>query len=313
MHWKNPDERRITSAWLVLLGFPGFVFCGLAHICMDGHMAHPPYAAWHYAIDVLWVCCFLAATVIGWNSNLILRCFLCYSLPLFCTTRLITGSFGGLTLLLELPLSSFVAVVAFRSLKRSGFDPSIHAEAEQVQHKKYIKRRLVFTFFALLAVILLIGAGLLVWQFVRVSRVPRVALSESSLPFAYELSPAANAGVWLTLPNGKRVALWREDYSVYPEWGERPYHEPRRIWTEESKGFRTSDRVKSYMQMGVDSKLSTETNRDAFSLFINDYCIAWPLARQTNNNRRILLTVRHAEVHELDYLQKRYGKWPLFD
>lgn len=313
MHWKDPDERRITSARLVLLGFPGFVFCGLAHICMDGHMAHPPYAAWQSVLDVLWVCCFLGAAVIGWNSNLILRSLLCYSLPLFCTTRLIAGSFGGLTLLLELPLSSVVAVVAFRSLRRPGFDRSTHTEKEQIQHAKSIKRRSALVFLGLIAAILSVCAGLFVWQLVRISRVPRVALSESSLPFTYELSPAADAGVWLTLPNGKRVALWREDHSVYPEWGERPYHEPRRIWTGESHGFRSSDRVKSYMQMGLDSENSGTAGHDKFSLFVNNYCIAWPLAGQTNNNQRIVLTVRQARERELDYLRKRYGQWPLFD
>jgi hypothetical protein len=312
MSWKGPDERRIISAWLVLLGFPGFVFCGLAHICMGGHMAHPPYAAWHYAIDALWTCCFWGGTVIGWNSNLILHRFLCSSLPLFCIVRLM-GSFGGLTLLLELPLSSAAAIVAFRSLRHSGFDRSTHTEGEQIQHEKNIKHRLALACGGLFTVILLVCAGLFVWQLVRVSRVPRITLSKSSLPFTYELSPAADASVWLTLPNGKRVAFWRKDYSVYPEWGEQPYHEPRRIWTRESSGVRSSDRVKSYMQMGLDSERTATAGRDEFSLFVNDYCIAWPLAGQTNNNRRILLTVRQAQERELDNLRKRYGKWPLFD
>lgn len=297
----------------MLVGLPGFIFCGLTHICMDGHMAHPPYATWHYLVDALWACCFLSAAFIGWKSNLILRNFLCTLLPFFVVQRLIVGSLGGLTLLLELPLGVIAGVAAFRSLRRSGFDPLTHTEAEQMQHKKSVKRRLVFTFLRLLAAVLLVCAGFFVWQVVRVSRVPRVTLFESSLPFTHELPAGNDAGVWLTLPNGKRAALWREDYSVYPRWGERPYHEPRRIWTGETRGFKSSDRVKSYMQMGLDSERSAMAGRDEFSLFVNDYCIAWPLSGQTNNFRRILLTVRRAHERELDYLRKRYGRWPLFD
>jgi hypothetical protein len=313
MNLNFPDRRRVLSAWLVLVGLPGFIFCGLAHICMDGHMAHPPYAAWHYVVDVLWSGCFLSAALIGLKSNLILRGCLCPLLPGLVVIRLFMGSLGGLTLLLELPLSVIIAVVAFRSLRRSGFDPLTHTEAEQMQHKKSIKRRLVFIFLGLFAAVLLVCAAFFVRQLVRVSRVPRIIILESSLPFTYELPVGDDASVWFTLPNNKRVALWREDSSVYPEWGERPYSEPSRIWTIESPTSKTSDRVKSYMQMGLDSELSATANHNEFSLFVDNYCIAWPLAGQTNYNDRIILRVRHAQESELDYLRKEYGKWPLFD
>ena len=313
MNWNSPDKRRVLSAQLVLVGLPGFVFCGLMHICMDGHMEHPPYAAWHYMVDALWSGCFLSAALIGWKSNLILRGCLCPVLPALVVVRLIMGSLGGLTLLLELPLGVIAAVVAFRSLRRPGFDPLTHTEAEQLQHKKNVKRRLVFTFLGLLAAVLLVCAGFFAWQLVRVSRAPRIAILESSLPFTYELPAGDDASVWLTLPNNKRVALWREDNSPYPIWGERPYSEPSRIWIKESATSKASDRVKSYMQMGLDSELSPTAGHNEFSLFVDDYCIAWPLAGQTNYNSKIIFLVRHAHERELDYLRKRYGKWPLFD
>ena len=56
---------RVTGLALIL----GAVVCGLSgawwclneHDCMAGHMMHPPYPVWHYAVDVLWPLCFLAA------------------------------------------------------------------------------------------------------------------------------------------------------------------------------------------------------------------------------------------------------------
>jgi hypothetical protein len=313
MNWENPNHRRVASAWLVLAGVPGFVFCAVSHVCMAGHMKHSPYPVWHYALDALWLGCFLGGAFVGRKSNLVLRRFLCGLLPTLCVVRLAWGSMGGLLLLLELPLSFVAAVAALRSLRRPGFDESTHAEVERVQHRKNVQRRLKFTLVGLLATVLAVCAGWFAWQLVRVSRVPRVTLTESSLPFTYELPAGRDASVWLTLPNGKRVAVWWEYWAGFPDFGERPYHEPRRIWTGQERGFRSSDRVRSYMQIGLDSERSTSAGRDEFSLFVNDYCVAWPLAGQTNSDGRRLLTVRRAQERELDYLRKKYGKWPLFD
>jgi len=313
MNWDSPDKLRIVSARLALIGSPGFIFCGLAHICMDGHMQHPPYSFWHYLSDALWFCCYLAAALIGWKSNLILRRFLCCLLPCLCVSRLVLGSLGGLLLLFELPLCLIATVVSFRSLRRAGVNWSVLSEGEKNRHKKTVKRRLASVLAALLAVFLLCWTGWFVYQLLRVSRVPQITISESSLPFACSLPAVKDACIWLILPNNKRVAIWREQYSAYPEWGGRPYHEPSRIWKKESANSKSSDRIKSYMQMGLDSELTEKMGQKEYSLFVNDYCIAWPTAESTNRNLVMLITIRHARQQELDYLRERYGKWPLFE
>lgn len=313
MNWKLVGAKRRFSAILILVGLPGFIFCGVTHICMDGHMGHPPYAAWQFAVDVIWVGCFWCAGIVGWKSDLPLRSFLCYALPFITIQRIVVGSLGGLTLLLELPLGLFVTIVAIRAMRHPGFDPLKHTVEEAIAHKEAVRRRWKTVWLGLLAIILVFCVGLFVWREIRVSRVPSLTIAESALPFSYELPMARDACVWMTLPSGKRVALWREDFGVWPEWGERPYREPARIWQQDSGTSKSSDRVKSYMQMGLDAELSSAIGKNQYSLFVGNYCIAWPLVGQTNVDRRVLLTVRLAKESELEALKKQYGKWPLFD
>lgn len=161
----------------------------------------------------------------------------------------------------------------------------------------------------LLAVMLSCLAGWFAYQLVRVARAPRATISESALPFTYSM-PADQPCVWLALPNNKRVAVWWEEDSAYPSWGEKPYHEPSRVWQDDQEG-KTSDRVKSYMQMGLNTELSSTSGPREFSLFVDNYCVAWPLL--TGRNSNVIINVRHATLPELDYLRQRYGKWPLFD
>lgn len=277
-------------------------------------MGYPPYAVWHFLLDALWVGSFVAAAVVGAKSNLILRRLLCCLFPALAVSRLALGSLGGMMILIEFPLALFAGVVLVRSLRLAGFDWSVQDEAARVQHRQMIRRRVVLGLVTLLGTILLGCAGVFVWQIVRASRVPQVVVSESSLPLVHSLPAARNACVWLTLPTKQRVALWREhSSSAFPEWGERPYHEPKRIWFETSRNSKESDRVKSYMQMGLDSERSAESGREEYSLFIGDFCVAWSLKTETNNDSDLLISVRRAKKVELDYLRKRYGKWPLFE
>lgn len=302
------------AAKLALIGLPGFIFCSFFHTCMDGHMGHPPYAIWHFLLDALWAGSFVAAAIVGSRSNLILRRFLCWLFPAVVVSRLAFGSLGGMMILLELPFALLAAVVSVQSLRSAGFDTMMEDEAARLQHHRMIRRRAVLGLGTLLGIILLGCAGVFVWEIVRASRVPQVAVSESSLPFTHPLPASRNACVWLTLPSKQRVALWREySSSAFPEWGERPYREPKRIWVETSQHSKESDRVKSYMQMGLDSERSAESGRDEYSLFVGDFCIAWSLMTETTNDSDLLIRVRRAKKVELDYLTKKYGNWPLFE
>lgn len=300
------------AATLALFGLPGFFFCSFAHTCMDGHMGHPPYAWWHFFLDVTWVGGFVTAAVVGAKSNLVLRRFLCYLFPSLVISRLALGSLGGMMILLELPLAISAGVASVRSLRLAGFDPSLQDEITRAQHHRMIRQRVLRGLVALFGTISLGCAAVFVWQVVRVSRVPQVAVSESALPLVHSLPAKKNACVWLTLPTGKRVALWREySSSAYPEWGERPYRQPERIWVETSRNSKESDRVRSYMQMGLDSERTAESGRNEYSLFIGDFCVAWLLKSEANNNSDLLISVRRAKAVELDNLKQKYGKWPL--
>jgi hypothetical protein len=51
------------------LAFLGAFWCNLNHICMDGHMQHPPFPAWHYPMDVLWFLAVPLAPVLMWRRS----------------------------------------------------------------------------------------------------------------------------------------------------------------------------------------------------------------------------------------------------
>ena len=118
----TPAQRATHSkefAWLTLAGIPAFVFCGLAHICMDGHMEHLPYPWWHFALDLQWVVFFGAAAIRVRQSD-ISRARLASWLLIFCVVfRFLLGSLGGgLLVLYDLPVIIYLGVVALRSLWR---------------------------------------------------------------------------------------------------------------------------------------------------------------------------------------------------
>lgn len=65
----NVRARRLFAK-LALAGLAGYVACLLRHWCQCGHMEHPPYAWWDYALDVSWVILFTSAavmSVVGWG------------------------------------------------------------------------------------------------------------------------------------------------------------------------------------------------------------------------------------------------------
>jgi hypothetical protein len=51
----------IAPLTLFALGLAGSAWCFRHHVCMGGHMAHPPYPAWHYFTDAGWSLCLVVA------------------------------------------------------------------------------------------------------------------------------------------------------------------------------------------------------------------------------------------------------------
>ncbi len=84
------------AGFLWVIGAIGSAWCFHHHVCMGGHMQHPPYPSWDYALDVGWVLAVGLAAV--WMR--LIRTSLCI---LFATLagylvsyRFLFGSLGGM-------------------------------------------------------------------------------------------------------------------------------------------------------------------------------------------------------------------------
>jgi hypothetical protein len=81
-------------AWI--LGIVGLAWCYSHHICMAGHMDHPPYPVWHYVADLGWILCLVGATI--WTRlELVPICIAFAAINTFLVSyRFLFGSFGGI-------------------------------------------------------------------------------------------------------------------------------------------------------------------------------------------------------------------------
>jgi hypothetical protein len=95
----RPGRRAIgvtSSAGLIwTFGIMGSVWCFSHHVCMCGHMQHPPYPAWHYTLDASWALCLVAAAV--WTRLFrASSCLAFAALSSFVLSyRFLCGSFGA--------------------------------------------------------------------------------------------------------------------------------------------------------------------------------------------------------------------------
>jgi heme/copper-type cytochrome/quinol oxidase subunit 4 len=81
---------------IFLVGLSGSVWCFLNHVCMGGHMAHPPYQFRDYLIDGGWAVAlvFSSAWLARIRSPLSLAVIFLAGFTLFF--RFVLGSLGGL-------------------------------------------------------------------------------------------------------------------------------------------------------------------------------------------------------------------------
>jgi hypothetical protein len=76
-------------------GAIGSGWCYWHHVCMGGHMAHPPYPSWHYALDIGWA---IAALLAAFWMRLVRvsLCILFATLAAYLISyRFLFGSLGG--------------------------------------------------------------------------------------------------------------------------------------------------------------------------------------------------------------------------
>jgi len=80
--------------WTV--GEAGSGWCYFHHVCMGGHMQHPPYPAWHYAMDAGWALAVLFAAI--WMRQIrVSLCILFATLAAYLISyRFLFGCLGGM-------------------------------------------------------------------------------------------------------------------------------------------------------------------------------------------------------------------------
>lgn len=79
-----------------LLGGIGSVWCFIRHVCMAGHMHHPPYPEWHIWVDWSWVGLLVLAALLAVlfrsPSTFLITAFAAFLISF----RFVFGSFGGI-------------------------------------------------------------------------------------------------------------------------------------------------------------------------------------------------------------------------
>jgi len=107
-NFTSADARRIISALCFLIGTPFFIFCYNEHICMAGHMHHPPYPKWHLASEFAWIASYVISAVLAVRSNIRCKTTVTATLTLLCLSRISGSGGGGINLLFEFPILIFL-------------------------------------------------------------------------------------------------------------------------------------------------------------------------------------------------------------
>ena len=109
---------RMLAAMAALAAMPSYWWCGAKHVCMAGHMQHPPYSTWHVGNDVLWCSLLAIAALAGILSDFRGRLTLVGLGAALAFSRLGLGSGGGVLFPLEILVASAIALVAVLNLVR---------------------------------------------------------------------------------------------------------------------------------------------------------------------------------------------------
>ena len=135
MEIRRHPQRLRAVAILTVLGSPSYVLCFLWHVCIGGHMQHGPYSAIEWINDLLWTGCFAAVIVFSITVHAKRRAVFCVGSIALVLSRLVLGSLGGRSALVELPLLVVMNVYAIEYIvgptiflwsgeKANGFQPS---------------------------------------------------------------------------------------------------------------------------------------------------------------------------------------------
>ena len=85
----------IIAGGLLTLGLIGSAFCFRGHICMGGHMEHPPYSPRDYGLDIGWALCLVVAALVARWQRLSLSIGFGAVIFFILSYRFLFGSMGG--------------------------------------------------------------------------------------------------------------------------------------------------------------------------------------------------------------------------
>ena len=304
MRQLSKDFRRVVASLALLVACPLYVLCGLRHVCMAGHMQHPPYPVTDIVLDAVWVGAFLLAGVLSWKSNFHLRRMLVLLVVLLLSSRLLLGSGGGILFIVELPVLLILLIVSVRNLFGGAKDWDTVPLPEKRAHRRKVLRRWA------IALAVMVGAGLLAWGgtelywFVRRATTPRVQVA--SVPFSRDFVLKAGDAYVFELPNGKTVAVWCENrggiaravrgHDLDISYGEKPFQtlEYERIPLPEGNGYTSGDLI-SYIR----SSGTTESGDEfEYVLYVGEYRIGLKEKGVGDDGIPLVVTVRQATEKE---------------
>ncbi len=300
------NVRRKLSAIAVLVATPFYVSCALNHLCMAGHMRHPPYHFWDHLGDGVWVVCFVLAIVLSLQSNLRLRRAFFGVTIFLIASRLLMGSGGGLFFLLELPALIFLIIVAIVSLIRPERDWSKATDDERKRHEDTVIRRLgiVAVIIGLIAIMSWAGYHIY-WQILR-SAAERIVVAENVLPFKTEVRLKKGEAARLILPNGKEIAFWcregtfLDDADLGLTWGEVPYERLSTKWFPQPDGSAVAAEWHSYIRQGCVTTWSGGPGHE-YELFVEKYRVTLREEGPLSGTLPVKVCVRHATEKEMLY------------
>lgn len=300
----SKDFRRIVTSLALLVSCPLYVLCGSRHVCMAGHMRHPPYPAIDLVIDAAWIIGFVLAGVLSWKSNLHLRRTILWLTFLLLASRLLLGSGGGILFLVELPALLVVLIAGIRNLFGGAKDWDSMPSPERTTHRRKIRRRWAIAMSVILGAVLLGWSGTNLYWIVR--RATTQSVPVASVPFSHNLALKPGDACSFELPTGKTFAVWCENrggiaravrgHDLDLAYGEKPFQtlEWERIPLPEGNGY-TSGELISYIRSG-----GTIQSGDEFEyvLYVGEYRIGLKEKGVGDDRIPVIVTVRQATEKE---------------
>ena len=300
------DRRRLATAIAILLAVPGYVICGLQHVCMAGHMKHPIYPPIHWLNDCFWLSAMAVAAVLSWKSNLRFKRCVFLGLVAMASSRLLLGSGGSLFFLIEIPILAGAVLAALIGMRFPSIDRADWSKQERSAHRRRIVRGWVVSIGACASAVLAILAVIKARDIIRINFAPRIEVGASAIPFKREITVKEGKAIVLVLPDQRTLAVWCVKPSgilsqvaggvAALEYGEQPFTPLEREEIALPAGGTTTGEYRSYIRQGP--VMDRDAGRTSeYILYVNPYRISLDQL-DTNAGMRVIVGVSMASEEE---------------